>query len=320
MKQFIAFVIKEAKHILRDKRTMLILFGMPVVMMLLFGFAITTDVKNVRTVVVTSEMSPRTQQAVERLAQSEYFIITQTVKTPKDAEQLIRSQKADMALVFARNRGLQIMVDGSDPNMAQQWTTYAQQTMAAANSCVPSVASDQRSSASLFTLHSSLWVADCTLESDLEMYFPDQYVPKDSERMLLYRELDNMRNDKELEAYRQRLIDRFGPIPDVAEELIRVVPLRRYGKELGCEKIMLKQGRMFLYFVSNPNSPFYQSETFGNVINYATANVRRCNLRETSAQRLSTNGAQENGKRSMVVTDVPTVQEALSVMKSIVAE
>ena len=97
MKQFIAFVIKETKHILRDKRTMLILFGMPVVMMLLFGFAITTDVKNVRTVVVTSEMSPRTQQAVERLAQSEYFVITQTVNTPREAEQLIRSQKADMA-------------------------------------------------------------------------------------------------------------------------------------------------------------------------------------------------------------------------------
>lgn len=126
MKQFIAFVLKETKHILRDKRTMLILFGMPVVMMLLFGFAITTDVKNVRTVVVTSEMSLRTQQAVERLAQSEYFIITQTVNTPQEAEQLIRSQKADMALVFARNHAMQIMVDGSDPNMAQQWTTYAQ--------------------------------------------------------------------------------------------------------------------------------------------------------------------------------------------------
>ena len=127
MKQFIAFVIKETKHILRDKRTMLILFGMPVVMMLLFGFAITTDVKNVRTVVVTSEMSPRTQQAVERLAQSEYFIITQTVNTPQEAELLIRSQKADMALVFAQNHGMQMMVDGSDPNMAQQWTNYAQQ-------------------------------------------------------------------------------------------------------------------------------------------------------------------------------------------------
>ena len=105
MKQFIAFVIKEAKHILRDKRTMLILFGMPVVMMLLFGFAITTDVKNVRTVVVTSEMSPRTQRAIERLAQSEYFIITQTVNTPQEAERLIRSQKADMGIFYHHTDG-----------------------------------------------------------------------------------------------------------------------------------------------------------------------------------------------------------------------
>ena len=131
---FLSFVIKEAKHILRDKRTMLILFGMPVVMMLLFGFAITTDVKNVRTVLVTSEMSPHTQQAVELLAQSEYFIITQTVNTPQEAERLIRSQKADMSLTpspspigeGSSNLQWQIMVDGSDPNMAQQWTTYAQ--------------------------------------------------------------------------------------------------------------------------------------------------------------------------------------------------
>ena len=129
MKQFIAFVIKEAKHILRDKRTMLILFGMPVVLMFLFGFAITTDVKNVRTVVVTSQMDYQTQQAINRLAQSEYFIITQTVNTPQEAERLIRSQKADMALVFAKNHAVQFIVDGSDPNMAQQWTAYAQQTL-----------------------------------------------------------------------------------------------------------------------------------------------------------------------------------------------
>ena len=131
MKQFISFVIKEAKHIMRDKRTMLILFGMPVVMMLLFGFAITTDVKNVRTVVVTSQMDHLTQAAVERLAQSEYFTITQTVRTPQEAERLIRSQKADMAMVFShdfasKKDGIQLIVDGSDPNMAQQWTTYAQ--------------------------------------------------------------------------------------------------------------------------------------------------------------------------------------------------
>ena len=130
MKQFLSFVIKETRHILRDKRTMLILFGMPVVMMLIFGFAITTDVKNVRTVVVTSQMDLQTQRAVERLSQSEYFTITQTVNTPKDAELLIRNQKADMAVVFApdfasNHRGIQIIVDGADPNMAQQWTNYA---------------------------------------------------------------------------------------------------------------------------------------------------------------------------------------------------
>ena len=131
MKQFISFVIKEAKHITRDKRTMLILFGMPVVMMLLFGFAISTDVRNVRTVVVCSQMDHQTQQAVDRLSQSEYFTVVQTVATPRQAERLIRSQQADMAMVFAhdyasRKTGLQLIVDGSDPNMAQQWTNYAQ--------------------------------------------------------------------------------------------------------------------------------------------------------------------------------------------------
>ena len=135
MKQFISFVIKEAKHILRDKRTMLILFGIPVVLMLLFGFAITTDVKNVRTVVVTSQMDHLTQAAVERLAQSEYFTITQTVSTPQEAERLIRSQKADMGMVFShdfasKKDGIQLIVDGSEPNMATQWTNYAQGVLA----------------------------------------------------------------------------------------------------------------------------------------------------------------------------------------------
>ena len=160
------------------------------------------------------------------------------------------------------------------------------------------------SNASLSNIPSD-FVADCNLESDLEMYFPDQYVPSDSERMLLYRELDNTRNDLELEAYRQRLIDRFGPLPPQAEELLQVVPLRRYGKHLGCEKIMLTQGRMFLYFVQNPNSPFYQSEAFGRILDYIGQNVRRCNLRE------------QNGKRSMVIVNVPSVGEAVKIIKSI---
>ena len=155
------------------------------------------------------------------------------------------------------------------------------------------------------------FVDDCALESDIEMYFPDQYVPSDSERMLLYRELDNLANRNDLnaalEAYRSRLKDRFGAIPDVAEELIRVVPLRVYGKQLGIEKILLKQQKMYLYFVSNPNSPYYQSDAFGKVLHYMTQNVRRCNLRET------------NGKRSMVVSDIPSVEAALTICRDILS-
>jgi len=156
------------------------------------------------------------------------------------------------------------------------------------------------------------WVDDCALESDIEMYFPDQYVPSDSERMLLYRELDNLANsnrlDADLEAYRKRLKDRFGKIPAVAGELINVVPLRVLGKQLGIEKIMLKQQKMYLYFVSVPDSPYYQSEAFGKVINYMTQNVRRCNLREA------------NGKRSMVVNEIPTVEAALSICRAILTD
>ena len=141
MKQFLSFVIKESRHILRDRRTMLILFGMPIVLMLLFGFAITNDVKNVRTVVVTSQMDHLTQAAVERLSASEYFNITAIVGTSREAEQLIRRQRADMAVVFgkdfaSKNGGLQFIADASDPNMAQQWTTYAQQTMGNAASSI----------------------------------------------------------------------------------------------------------------------------------------------------------------------------------------
>lgn len=130
MKQFISFIIKEAKHIVRDKRTMLILFGMPIIMMLLFGYAVTNDVRNVRTVIVMSNTDYVTQQAVDRLSASEYFTITQVVATPSEAEQAIRDQKADLAIVFGKDYAsghsdLQFIVDGADPNMAQQWTQYA---------------------------------------------------------------------------------------------------------------------------------------------------------------------------------------------------
>ena len=156
------------------------------------------------------------------------------------------------------------------------------------------------------------FVDDCALESDIEMYFPDQYVPNDSERMLLYRELDNLANrndlDAALEAYRSRLRDRFGEIPEVAEELIRVVPLRANGKQLGIEKIMLKQQKMFLFFVSNDDSPYYQSEAFGKVLNYVSRNPRQCNFREA------------NGKRSIVISPVPSVGTALTICRAILTD
>lgn len=149
------------------------------------------------------------------------------------------------------------------------------------------------------------FVDDCAVESDLEMYFPDNYVPGSSERMLLYRELDNIERDEELEAYRQRLIDRFGPVPRQGEELMLVVPLRRLGRRLGCEKIILRQGRMQMQFVSNTQSAFYQSAAFGRVINYIGYHPRRCNLKE------------KNGKRSMVVSQVASVKEAVEILKDI---
>ena len=149
------------------------------------------------------------------------------------------------------------------------------------------------------------FVDDCSVESDIEMYFPDQWVPTDSERMLLYRELDNLKNDDELARYRQRLIDRFGEIPKVANELMNVVPLRRKAKQLGCERLMLKMGRMTMFFVNNPNSPYYQSQAFDSILNYIASNPRRCNIREN------------NGKRSLVVNDVKTVEDAIVVFEEI---
>ena len=159
---------------------------------------------------------------------------------------------------------------------------------------------------SIFNLQ---WVDDCAIESDIEMYFPDLYVPSDSERMLLYRELDNLANshrlEADLEAYRKRLKDRFGAIPPVAEELISVVPLRVQGKQLGIEKIMLKQQNMYLYFVSNNESPYYQGEIFGRILDYVSRHPRRCNFREAK------------GKRSVIISQVTSVEAALTICREI---
>ena len=149
------------------------------------------------------------------------------------------------------------------------------------------------------------FVDDCSIESDLEMYLPDQYVPSSSERMLLYRELENVKNDADLEKFRLRLQDRFGEIPHEGLELLQIVPLRRLGRQLGCEKITLKQEQMMMYFVSNPLSAFYKSKAFGDVLDYVAENPRLCSFREIK------------GKRSLVIKGISSVETAVGVLRRI---
>ena len=157
------------------------------------------------------------------------------------------------------------------------------------------------------TISGEQFVKDTVLESDMELLLPANYVTGASERMLLYRELDGLVLDADVDAFRLRLEDRFGPLPRETEELLRIVPLRRIAARLGIEKITLKGSRMLLYLVSNAESPYYQSAAFGKLISYMMKYTRRCDLRD------------QNGKRSMVVKQVSNVEEAVSVLQEMVA-
>jgi len=144
----------------------------------------------------------------------------------------------------------------------------------------------------------SEYVRETYIESDLELMFPPTYIPNDSERISLYRELDNMEEERDILAFTERLKDRFGKIPKEGKELIRIVRLRRMAKKLGMEKVVLKKGQMSLFLVNNPDSPYYQSEAFGKLLGFIQKHPRECNLRE------------QNGKRSIVIKNVPTVEAA----------
>ena len=153
------------------------------------------------------------------------------------------------------------------------------------------------------------YVAECNVDCDLRAYFPETYVPGASERMLLYRELDGLATDDEITAFRKRLQDRFGTLPDEAEELLRVVPLRRLGRRCGAERLVLKAGSMTLYFVANAESPFYKSQVFQRVLDFAMhpAQMRRCELGE------------KKGKRFLRIKLVPSVEAAVKVLDYIVS-
>ena len=147
------------------------------------------------------------------------------------------------------------------------------------------------------------FVDDCTVDCDLHAYLPEDYVPGSSERMLLYRELDSLTTDEQLAQFRQRLEDRFGPVPPEGEELLLISPLRRLGRRAGAERLALKQGRLTLYFVSRTDSPFYSSNVFGNILDYATTHYRTCQLR------------QDHDKRRMIVGNVKSVAAAVQLLQ-----
>lgn len=149
------------------------------------------------------------------------------------------------------------------------------------------------------------FVADCTIESDLELRLPPSYVPQESERISLYQQLDNMESPEQIEEFRAALKDRFGEIPATTEELVKVVPLRLAAKRLGIERLILKGGKMYLYFVSDENRAYYDSPAFGRILAWLQLDPVRTKLREV------------NGKRSFLVDGVPTVSEALSILQTI---
>lgn len=143
-----------------------------------------------------------------------------------------------------------------------------------------------------------------TLESDLAAYFPEEYVPNSGERIALYRELDTLTDNDALNVYKTHLIDRFGEPPVVAEELLKVMPLKWIASELGIEKITLKGHNMIIYFINDFNSPYYQSDTFMRFINYASKHPRQAQLRESQ-------------KRSLHIKGISCMSDALNIMETI---
>ena len=149
------------------------------------------------------------------------------------------------------------------------------------------------------------YVADCTVESDLELLLPSFYVPTESERIALYQELDNIERETDLQQFKARLQDRFGKIPHVTSELLRIPRLRRLARQLGIEKVTLKNERMYIFFVDESNQAYYQSPMFGRLLNYLQKNPRRVKIREN------------NGRRSFVIDRVETVEEAVDILQEV---
>jgi len=147
------------------------------------------------------------------------------------------------------------------------------------------------------------YVADCTIETDMEVRFPSDYIGSTQERVSLYSELDRTKSEESLMKFTDHLIDRFGPIPKQVNDLLNTVRLRWIAKDLGFEKILLRHHNMTAYFVSNPESKYFESATFKQIMQYIMSHPKRTALKET------------NDKLQLTVKEVSTVTQALELLK-----
>ena len=155
------------------------------------------------------------------------------------------------------------------------------------------------------------WCSDCQLESDLSLGFPSTYIENIAERISLYRELDSLSDEDALLAYQKRLIDRFGKLPEEAEQLLNVVRLRWLCCKLGIEKVILKQERLSLYFTTK-NNKYWQSDTFSNVVEFVMTRPQRCRLVEDKDRQ-----GKPTGRRYATIQQVKTISGALNVLNKI---
>ena len=149
----------------------------------------------------------------------------------------------------------------------------------------------------------NVFIKDCQIDTDLEILLPDDYVNQIAERLQLYRELDDIENEEELKIFEEGLIDRFGEIPQPTLDLFDTLRLRWMAKEIGFEKLIIKNTKMIGYFVSNAQSDYYSSPTFGNIIKFVQQNPRVGQLKE------------RNEKLTMVFESVETVSKALQTLE-----
>ena len=149
------------------------------------------------------------------------------------------------------------------------------------------------------------FVAECVIESDFEVLIPETYVENISERVRLYRELDNISTEEELEKFGRKLQDRFGGIPRQVSGLMEIVRMRRWSMAVGVERLLMKNGKMILYFVSSQTSPFYSSAVFTRLLKFVQLQMLPCRMSE------------KNDKLSLAFTEINDIEKAARFVKRI---